>query len=52
MRDLFNDEWTLSVRLWSGSQLLGMLERLTSNSLLPIYNAQNGIFDSIVSYGL
>lgn len=28
------------------------LKGLTSNSLLPIYNAQNGIFDSIVSYGL
>ena len=28
------------------------LKRLTSNSLLQIYNAQNGIFDSIVSHGL
>ena len=33
-------------------QLLDMLEELTSNSLLPIYNAQNGIFDMCVSYGL
>lgn len=28
------------------------LRGLTSNSLLPIYNAQNGVFDSMVSYGV
>lgn len=47
--------------MMSGHYLLGYgldhnywvcLKGLTSNSLLPIYNAQNGIFDSIVSYGL
>ena len=28
------------------------LRGLTSNSLLPIYNAQNGVFDSMVSCGV